>query len=1104
MRISHRCVLAYRSWLPTKRPLGLQLWRFDPPKSLVPMPNRRAQTSTITALDVSNDKRWAATVDAAAAVSDESGGGEGLLVVWDVGARAPVRSVAQPHRGGSVAVAFSADATRVATISAPFSDPTTGEAAVQEVAVWDWTSGSHDRPAALARVPAAAGVMVRVAFHPQDRAQLVTTGPERVIFWGVDPPSPEHAAAAAAGAVGSSSSGPGGGDGAESGGSAVGTISYFVPALAKGTGSLSGMLTGTAFLPHGTEAVTGTADGKLLVWTTPAAALADGKVLERAAAKMVQLVEEPEGAPGAAAGLPGISTVRCLAVGQASGPGAAQEAVRPDKRLAQDASAARELESSSAAVVVGFTDGAVRVYDGALRLLAWFEDLAAGPVSSVSFAAGRAVQQPGGAGPLLPDLVVGTTRALVVGLASSALSELDAESRRGTLLMQGFGSGVFGAAAHPTEPLVLAGTREGALSVWDVRSRELQLVRLLQEEAEEAEEARLRRGELPRPEGELFAEGAFAVTAAGWHPSGSVVAVAVGARALSGSGEGRPASRAEPPAPEPGREQQEFAGYIRLLDADSLEDVQAPLGGRRALRGGGLSPQASAQAAGVASLDGGPAGAVTVVKFSPDGQWLASADSAGLLCLWRRLRVSVRADEGRREWQLGAEEADDVHEEERWVYIGRARPHTGDIVGLDWTTDPTEGHSRLVTAGTDRRVCEADLQLSSVDAGVVIMQPRVRVEHTATPTACCWVHPRQAGSAMDAPAAAWGGAGASTAAAAAAGTVSTELLLATATDEMKLRLLSGGTKAGRRTVAAPEFTGPVAFLDILRSHSAADGHADAAGSVGVMVFGAAERSAGAVLLPLDGNPHAAAGVLAHPGQIAAVLPVVGDRVVTAGGDDGTLAVWRVHRGRLAEAKEAGGTDIEPFLETLPGGGAGDFYQELCDFFAYAQMRSQGENSTEPRRTGDTLPLSELPSLMRALGVFPTGQEAEALCTEVRFGDFGSRGETREHVDLAGAVRLFVNHRAAMGVGKGSLQEALEIIAARTHTGPDKPMSTVKWGFLRRLLQEKGEPMTPSELDKCLMTLTGKKNPLGQEEYVTADKLAFEVLGFVDPQSQDTG
>jgi hypothetical protein len=39
--------------------------------------------------------------------------------------------------------------------------------------------------------------------------------------------------------------------------------------------------------------------------------------------------------------------------------------------------------------VSGGSDGCVRFYDGGLRLVAWFDDIHAGPVTSVAFAAPR-------------------------------------------------------------------------------------------------------------------------------------------------------------------------------------------------------------------------------------------------------------------------------------------------------------------------------------------------------------------------------------------------------------------------------------------------------------------------------------------------------------------------------------------------------------------------------------------------------------------------------------------------------------------------------------------------------------------------------------------
>lgn len=44
------------------------------------------------------------------------------------------------------------------------------------------------------------------------------------------------------------------------------------------------------------------------------------------------------------------------------------------------------LSSFGDFVVTGAADGLVRFFDGGMRLCAWFEDMAAGPITSVSFA----------------------------------------------------------------------------------------------------------------------------------------------------------------------------------------------------------------------------------------------------------------------------------------------------------------------------------------------------------------------------------------------------------------------------------------------------------------------------------------------------------------------------------------------------------------------------------------------------------------------------------------------------------------------------------------------------------------------------------------------
>lgn len=105
-------------------------------------------------------------------------------------------------------------------------------------------------------------------------------------------------------------------------------------------------------------------------------------------------------------------------------------------------------------LVTGAADGHVRFFDFEFRVVAWFEDLDAGPVTRVSFA-----HQPGalkGDGtPALrcPDFVVGTANSLIISCEPSMFEELRPEDRRGTLLVQGQDAAVVSSATpQPRHP----------------------------------------------------------------------------------------------------------------------------------------------------------------------------------------------------------------------------------------------------------------------------------------------------------------------------------------------------------------------------------------------------------------------------------------------------------------------------------------------------------------------------------------------------------------------------------------------------------------------------------------------------------------------------
>ena len=78
----------------------------------------------------------------------------------------------------------------------------------------------------------------------------------------------------------------------------------------------------------------------------------------------------------------------------------------------------------------------------------------------------------------VPDFMVGTSDAFIVGMESQCFGEVRPEDRRGTLLMQGFADDVTGVTCHPSRSLLALACHAGSLQVWDY---ELKLLMNLRE-----------------------------------------------------------------------------------------------------------------------------------------------------------------------------------------------------------------------------------------------------------------------------------------------------------------------------------------------------------------------------------------------------------------------------------------------------------------------------------------------------------------------------------------------------------------------------------------------------------------------------------------------
>jgi Ca2+-binding EF-hand superfamily protein len=104
---------------------------------------------------------------------------------------------------------------------------------------------------------------------------------------------------------------------------------------------------------------------------------------------------------------------------------------------------------------------------------------------------------------------------------------------------------------------------------------------------------------------------------------------------------------------------------------------------------------------------------------------------------------------------------------------------------------------------------------------------------------------------------------------------------------------------------------------------------------------------------------------------------------------------------------------------------------MKDYFYYSMIRSKDENTTKTRKLNGTVPLDELPNLMRAMGYYPTQQEVQNMKDEVKFSVYSEFGDPTTSVDMDTFIKLFVNHRPVYGIGKNNIEDAFKALATDT-------------------------------------------------------------------------
>jgi cilia- and flagella-associated protein 251 len=430
-------------------------------------------------------------------------------------------------------------------------------------------------------------------------------------------------------------------------------------------------------------------------------------------------------------------------------------------------------------------------------------------------------------------------------------------------------------------------------------------------------------------------------------------------------------------------------------------------------------------------------GQATMVALSPDGTHIAMADSERCVGIYRRERNVLESGK-----------------EVPWLYLGRYRSHHAPIVGLEFVDDKDAGIVRLLSLAQDRVLVEYDLANSFAATGVVV-RSAVTLEQTAVPTALLLLPPG-----------------------AHPGEDPMRPLVVSGNNEYKLKILDvlglSGVHDERplpsqeshcvQTVLGPTYgTQALNYLQMIPSSS----NNSSGNNIRYCLYTTPEKVVGLIRLPLDGNPNSSMGLIAHAGTVAgACISFDGSMVLTTGGADYGIMSWQVDTGALDAAVVMGGSGDAPFEALIPGGKQGEFYDEMCNYFYLAQLRAQGEDSTEERGITGRVPVDMVPDVMRALGYYPSNFEIRDMKHEVK-------RKRKDSVSLSDLVHLYVNHKPVQEVSLEDLHHAFVALGAEPITG------SLKWEYLRLMLFRIGEPLSDQEMTKCMQSLTD--NPLNGRE-----------------------
>jgi hypothetical protein len=113
----------------------------------------------------------------------------------------------------------------------------------------------------------------------------------------------------------------------------------------------------------------------------------------------------------------------------------------------------------------------------------------------------------------------------------------------------------------------------------------------------------------------------------------------------------------------------------------------------------------------------------------------------------------------------------------------------------------------------------------------------------------------------------------------------------------------------------------------------------------------------------------------------------GKYLFSAGGTDLSAYMYEIdlgdsNIGSFREEDRNSESKSSMILTLLEGGPGGELHEDIIEYFYYCQLRAQGEESMSVRSISGHIPIEEVPSLMRAVGFYPSELQVVDMLNEV--------------------------------------------------------------------------------------------------------------------------